>query len=71
MKRIVKFSDGTYGIRYGFIFHKYQDFKDPRFTWFSGSLWINHCKTTYEEALKFFNDKGFVVEVSNSKGEFK
>lgn len=63
--KLVKFKDGTFGIRYGFIFHKYQDFKNESYKWPSGHRHMIDCKTTEEKARRFFNaisNKGEVVK---------
>lgn len=63
--KLVKFKDGTFGIRYGLIFHEYQDFKDMSYQWPAKHRHMIDCKTTEDEARKFFDaivDKGEPVK---------
>jgi len=72
--KLVKFKDGTFGIRKGFFpFYSFKDFDYPvggkiiqHGYWRGlGSNFISNCRTTEEEARKVFSmltDKGEVVE---------
>ena len=60
--KIVKFKDGTYGVRrltlYGY---KYKDFHIPRYWWSRNSIYFADCRGTLTEA-EYYTDKGKVVK---------
>lgn len=50
-KRIVKFSDGTYGVRkWCFLGYKMLDIYDCDYWWYGNGYWSVYCKGTLEEA---------------------
>jgi len=53
--KLVKFSDGKYGVRKGFILHKYVDFYTTGFWWSSSSQFMRDCRTAdYERAMTMY-----------------
>ena len=63
--RLVKFNDGSFGVRYGLFFHTYQDFKNLDCAWPIGHKHMVDCRTTMEKASAFFavtTEKGTVVK---------
>ena len=53
--KLVKFSDGKYGVRKGFIFHRYADFFTVGFWWSPGSQYMRDCRTAdYERAVTMY-----------------
>lgn len=65
--KIVKFKDGTYGIRrWSIIGYQYKDIKsDISYWWTLNTKFIGHCKGTYPEILEIFErmtDKGKIVK---------
>lgn len=57
---IVKFPDGKYAVRKGWIFHSYIDKNWPRedFTWTQQSSIEMWCKTNYDNAKRIFSSFG-------------
>lgn len=53
-KRLVKFANGKFGIRYGLFFHTFQDFKHLGYRWPEGSKFYLDCMTDEETARAFF-----------------
>lgn len=43
MKTIVKFGDGSYGIRKGIFFYTYLDLKNGRYWWSRSSAFFTDC----------------------------
>lgn len=63
MVEIVKFEDGTYGIRKGnkFFGYAYIDLVNPKYTWRIGDNWMRDCRGTLEQVKRIyghFYDKG-------------
>ena len=54
MKKLIKFNNGKWGIRYGLFFHRFQDFRNLNFRWGIGSVWFEDCQTDEETARNFF-----------------
>ena len=63
MSKLVKFSDGTFGLRKGYwLFgYRYLDFNNSFFYWKIGSQYFNDCKTTKEKAISFQNKLTYKV----------
>ena len=63
--KVVKFKDGTYAIRKGWIFYKYLDLKTVNsFYWNITDRFFADCKGTKEEVCKRYKqpeDKGTIV----------
>lgn len=55
--RLVKFPCGNYGVRRGWLFHKYYDFVGGGlYQWRGlGDKYFSHCKVSYEDALGLYN----------------
>ena len=65
MSKLVKFEDGTYGIRvWWFFVWFYRDLRYPSCTWSRGSEFFKDCQGTKEEAMnhRSAKDKHKVVE---------
>ena len=63
--KLVKFRDGTYGVRKGFWpFYMFKDFRASRFWWTADSEYFHDCKTEdIETARRASNpDYGEVVD---------
>ena len=59
--KIVKFKDGTYGVRRLSLFgYEYKDFRNPQFWWLRNSQYFPDCHGTHAEA-EYYTDKGTVV----------
>lgn len=56
--RLVKFSNGKFGIRFGWIFHTYQDFKDTDYRWSKGHRFFKDCMRDEDTVRQFMNDCG-------------
>ena len=50
--KLVKFGENKYGIRMGFLKHKYVDLKTPYFNWSMDSRHYQDCIGTLEEVRK-------------------
>ena len=63
MSKLVKFSDGTFGVRKTFWFfgYRFQDFKHTSYSWTMKSINFNDCKTTEEHAKSFENNLSYKV----------
>lgn len=52
MSKLVKFQDGTYGVRaYWFFGWRFKDLRSPGFTWHASSVFFSDCKGTRDEAI--------------------
>ena len=70
MSKIVKFDDGTYGVRSFFWpFYTYRDLKDTQFRWSSTSRHFKDCKGTLEECVAFGNGDSSHTVLSNEQIE--
>lgn len=59
MGRLVKFDNGTYGVRAGWLFGwRFRDLTTPGFCWHRGSAWFFDCQGTKERAVKAMNGHG-------------
>lgn len=58
--RLVKFKDGKFGARRGWLLYQFLDLYDPKlYTWTSSYAKIKHCKGTeaqVKEAIKIYNN---------------
>lgn len=54
--KIVKFNNGTYGIRRWFFGYQFKDL-ETAFWWRVGSKWIMHCQGEKEKVIEIFNQK--------------
>ena len=63
MSKLVEFSDGTFGLRKGlWLFgYKFQDFRNPSFSWTMKSFYFKDCTTTEEHARSFKNSLSYKV----------
>jgi len=61
MKRLVKFANGKFGIRYGWLCHEFQDFHHPGFRWSINSQFMPDCMTDEETARRFFDTPLYTV----------
>ena len=63
MSKLVKFSDGTFGLRKGlWLFgYKFQDFRHTLFSWRMSSKYIDDCKTTKEKAISLQDKLSYKV----------
>ena len=60
--KIVKFKDGTYGVRRLTLGgYEYKDFRSPRYWWLITSKFFADCRGTLTEA-EYYTDKGKVVK---------
>ena len=59
--KIVKFKDGTYGVRKWFGFYLYQDLTIPGLWWSRNSKFFSDCRGTLSQA-EYFSDKGTVIK---------
>lgn len=54
--KLVQWDDGMYGVRKGWLFHRFKDFSTRNDLWWElGNRWIIDCKTPKEKAEEFFN----------------
>lgn len=64
--KIVKFKDGTYGVRRLTLFgYEYKDFRSIEFWWSRNSQYFPACHGTLTEAeyyTEYYTDKGKVVK---------
>lgn len=59
--KIVKFKDGTYGVRRLTLFgYEYKDFRSLKHWWSLNSICFADCRGTLAEA-EYYADKGTVV----------
>lgn len=60
--KLVKFKDGTYGVRYGFLgFYTYQDFFS-NYRWGCNTEWfLSDCRTTEKMRVSSLNNGETVV----------
>ena len=49
MVKLVKFEDGKFGIRRGFIVYQYRDLQHPEYWWHSSGKFFPSCKGTIEQ----------------------
>ena len=64
--KLVKFSDGTYGIRKGNFFsgYKYLDLKEKtQYWWYKSSEYFEDCKGSEEQVRKVYNHHNVTDEV--------
>ena len=63
MSKLVKFSDGTFGLRRGcWLFgYRFQDFTSTGYSWCIGDVFFDDCKTTKEKAVSFQNNLTYKV----------
>lgn len=54
-ERIVKFKDGTYGIRRGYFLYSYRDLKDPIFWWGINSYSFKDCRGSIDRVEQLFS----------------
>ncbi len=54
--RIVRFSNGMYGIRKGIIYYQYKDLSVDRCWWFKGSRYFRDCVGCAEKVKKAWKD---------------
>ena len=70
--KIVKFKDGSYGIRRGWLFgYEYKDLRGS-FWWRISETYFIDCKGTKEQVMKFYrnkNDKGTVLSLADLVNE--
>ena len=70
MSKIVKFEDGTYGVRSFFWpFFQYRDLKSIGYTWSSTSRFFNDCKGTLKECAAFDCGSSNHIVLSNEQIE--
>jgi hypothetical protein len=56
--KLVKFNDGTYGVRKYWLFGwHFVDLKDPQFSWTFGSIYFCCCKGSEERAREVLKSK--------------
>lgn len=55
--KLIKFNDGTFGVRRGWVDYKFKDFKAIlyNFWWYEDDFCFGSCKTDEETARKFLN----------------
>lgn len=56
--KLVKFSNGKWGVRYGFFFHEYQDFQRENHTWRKGGRFFPCCMADEATAREWFELRG-------------
>lgn len=62
-KKLIKFTDGTYGVRKGWFSYKYQDMKTPNCWWYPTSEYFRDCKSDFDTAkLRFNEDQHEVID---------
>ena len=59
--KIVKFRDGTYGVRKWFGIYLYKDLTISGLWWSMSSQFFSDCRGTLAQA-EYFSDKGTVVK---------
>lgn len=63
--KIVKFKNGSYGVRTWCFGFRYLDLRSPCFRWALGSRFIGDCQGTKEEALHalwLYTDRGQPID---------
>ena len=62
--KLVQFSDGTYGVRVGWLFeYRFRDLVNPEFSWAIGVRHFKDCQGTRDQAEKHLNS--FTYRVIN------
>lgn len=59
--KLVRFSNGMWGVRLGLLFHRYVDLKHSDVTWRKGCQFFKHCMADEATARAFYNGLGVGV----------
>jgi hypothetical protein len=49
----VRFPDGKWGVRYGWVYHTWRDFQCPQYTWGTRSEFFRDCQTSEANARRY------------------
>lgn len=71
---LVEFENGTFGIREGWLFHRFVDLKHPAFCWARGDRFFKHCTGTKPEVdavVKVLQDREIDRAIKHPKMDYK
>lgn len=62
-RKLVRFANGKWGVRYGWVWHTWRDFQCPQYTWSTGSEFFRDCQTGNEALARNYMTGGRYEEV--------